>query len=157
MQKITPCLWFDTQAEEAARFYTSIFKRSKIGAISRYGEGMPKPKGSVLTVSFTLEGQSFLALNGGPQYQFTPAISLSVDCRTQKEVDTLWKKLTAGGQPGPCAWLTDKFGVSWQIVPSVLVKLMQDKDPVKAKRVMAAMMQMGKIDIAALRRAHRGD
>jgi predicted 3-demethylubiquinone-9 3-methyltransferase (glyoxalase superfamily) len=156
MQKITPCLWFDTQAEEAARFYASIFKRSRIGAISRYGEGMPKPKGTVLTVSFTLEGQSFLALNGGPQYPFTPAISMSVDCKTQKEVDTLWEKLSAGGQPGPCGWLTDRFGVSWQIVPSVLVKLMTDKDPVKARRVTDALMKMGKLDIAALQRAHRG-
>jgi predicted 3-demethylubiquinone-9 3-methyltransferase (glyoxalase superfamily) len=157
MQKITPCLWFDTQAEAAARFYTSIFKRSKIGAISRYGDGMPKPKGTVLTVSFTLEGQSFLALNGGPQYPFTPAISLSVDCKTQKEVDTLWEKLSKGGKPGPCGWLTDPFGVSWQIVPSILVKLITDKDPVKAKRVFDAMVQMGKIDIAGVKRAHRGE
>jgi predicted 3-demethylubiquinone-9 3-methyltransferase (glyoxalase superfamily) len=156
MQKIAPCLWFDRQAEDAARFYTSIFKRSKIEAISRYGEGAPMPKGTVLTVSFTLEGQSFLALNGGPQYKFTPAISLMVDCKNQKEVDFLWDRLTAGGQPGPCAWLTDKFGVSWQVVPRQLVKMIGDKDPVKAKRVMAAMMQMGKIDIAALQKAYKG-
>jgi predicted 3-demethylubiquinone-9 3-methyltransferase (glyoxalase superfamily) len=156
MQKIAPCLWFDGQAEEAAKFYTSIFKRSKIGAISRYGEGMPMPKGTALTVSFVLEGQSFLGLNGGPQYKFTPAISLLVDCRTQKEVDTLWEKLTAGGQPGPCAWLTDKFGVSWQIVPNILPKLISDKDPVKAKRVLDTMMKMGKIDIAGLQRAYLG-
>jgi predicted 3-demethylubiquinone-9 3-methyltransferase (glyoxalase superfamily) len=156
MQKITPCLWFDGQAETAAKFYTSIFKRSKIGAISRYGEGMPMPKGTALTVSFTLEGQSFLGLNGGPQYKFTPAISLMVDCQTQKEVDTLWDKLSAGGQPGPCAWLTDRFGVSWQIVPNILPKLIRDKDPVKAKRVLDAMMKMGKIDVAELKRAYKG-
>ncbi|HEV3026346.1 MAG TPA: VOC family protein, partial [Planctomycetota bacterium] len=142
--------------EEAAKFYTSIFKRSKVGAISRYSEGMPMPKGTVLTVSFTLQGQSFLALNGGPQYKFTPAISLMVDCNTQKDVDELWVKLSAGGQPGPCAWLTDRFGVSWQIVPNILPKLIRDRDPVKAKRVIDAMMKMGKIDIAELKRAYRG-
>ncbi|HLY76084.1 MAG TPA: VOC family protein [Planctomycetota bacterium] len=156
MQRITPCLWFDGQAEEAVKFYTSIFKRSRIGAKSRYGEGMPMPKGTVLTVSFTLEGQSFLALNGGPQYRFTPAISLLVDCRDQKEVDTLREKLSAGGRPGPCAWLTDKFGVSWQIVPSLLPKLIRDKDPIKTKRVLDAMMKMGKIDVAELKRAFKG-
>src|SRR5581483_10799937 len=147
MQKITPCLWFDGQAEEAARFYTSVFKRSAIGPILRYGEGAPFPKGTALTVSFTLEGQSFLALSGGPQYRFTPALSLSVDCKTQKEVDAYWEKLTAdGGQPVQCGWLTDKYGVSWQIVPQLLVKRLRDKDPVKAGRVMAAMMTMVKLD-----------
>ena len=156
MQKITPCLWFDGQAEAAAQFYTSIFKRSKIGAISRYGEGMPMPKGTAMTVSFMLEGQSFLGLNGGPQYKFTPAISLIVDCKTQKEVDTLWDKLSAGGQPGACAWLTDRYGVSWQIVPNILPRLIRDKDPVKTRRVIEAMMKMGKIDIAGLKRAYLG-
>ncbi|HVR83895.1 MAG TPA: VOC family protein [Planctomycetota bacterium] len=156
MQQITPCLWFDGQAEAAAQFYTSIFKRSRIHAISRYGEGMPMPKGTAMTVSFMLEGQSFLALNGCPQYKFTPAISLVVDCKTQKEVDALWDQLSAGGQPGPCAWLTDRFGVSWQIVPNLLPKLIRDRDPVKAKRVIDAMMKMGKIDIAELKRAYQG-
>jgi len=157
MQKITPCLWFDGKAEEAATFYTSVFKRSKIGAILRYGEGAPFPKGTALTVEFTLEGQSFLALNGGPHYSFTPAISLSVDCKSQKEVDAYWGKLTSGGGKAvQCGWLTDKYGVSWQIVPSVLVKRLCDKDPIKAKRVMAAMMGMVKLDIAALEKAYRG-
>jgi predicted 3-demethylubiquinone-9 3-methyltransferase (glyoxalase superfamily) len=154
MQKITPCLWFDGQAENAAKVYTSIFKRSKIGPITRYGEGGPMPKGTALVVPFTLEGQAFIALNGGPQYKFTPAISLSVDCKTQKEVDVYWGKLCAGGgQPGPCGWLTDKFGVSWQIVPTVLPKLLYGP---KAGPVMAAMMQMRRLDIAALQKASKG-
>jgi predicted 3-demethylubiquinone-9 3-methyltransferase (glyoxalase superfamily) len=157
MQKITPCLWFDGKAEAAATFYTSIFKRSKINAISHYGDGMPMPKGTAMTVSFTLEGQSFLGLNGGPQYKFTPAISLMVDCKTQKEVDVLWGRLSAGGQAGPCAWLTDKFGVSWQIVPNILTRFIRDKDPVKSRRVLDAMMKMSKIDIAELRRAYKGE
>jgi len=156
MQRITPCLWFNGQGEEAAIFYTSIFKRSKIGPILRYGAGAPFPKGTALTVSFTLEGQSFLALNGGPEYRFTPAISLSVDCKTQKEVDAYWDKLTAGGKPVQCGWLEDKFGISWQIVPDVLVRRLRDKDPVKAGRVMSAMMQMVKLDIAALEKAYKG-
>jgi predicted 3-demethylubiquinone-9 3-methyltransferase (glyoxalase superfamily) len=154
MQKITPCLWFDGQAEDAARFYTSIFKRSKIGSITRYGEGAPMPKGTALVVPFTLEGQAYIALNGGPHYKFTPAISLSVDCKTQKEVDFYWDKLCAGGgQPGPCGWLTDRYGVSWQIVPTVLPKLLYGK---KAGPVMGAMMQMSKLDIAALQKASKG-
>lgn len=151
--KIVPFLWFDHQAEEAARFYTSLFKRARLGAITRYGEGAPMPRGSVMTVSFTLEGQGFVALNGGPQYQFTPAISLLVRCTTQKEVDRLYDTLADGGQRMPCAWVTDQFGITWQIVPTILMKLLSSKDAARARRVMAAMMQMQKIDIAALQRA----
>jgi predicted 3-demethylubiquinone-9 3-methyltransferase (glyoxalase superfamily) len=153
MQKITPFLWFDGQAEEAARFYTSIFKKSKIGKISRYGDVGPGPKGSVMTVEFKLEGQDFIALNGGPTYRFTPAISLFVDCKTQKEVDELWRKLSAGGKEVQCGWLEDKYGLSWQIVPNVLMRLLHDKDAKKSQRVMQAMMQMVKIDIEGLKRA----
>jgi len=156
MQKITPFLWFDGQAEEAMNFYISIFKNSKVGRVSRFGEAGPGTKGSVMTASFQLEGQEFIALNGGPQFKFTPAISFFVNCETQAEVDELWEKLSAGGQPGRCAWLSDKFGVSWQIVPTRLMKLMQDSDPEKSKRVMQAMLQMTKIDIAALERAYAG-
>ncbi len=156
MRKITPCLWFDHQAEEAARFYVSVFKRSKIGAVTRYGEGAPKPAGSVLTVSFKLEGQDFVALNGGPGFQFTPALSLSVDCKTQKEVDILWDQLSEGGTKSRCAWLQDRYGVSWQIVPTVLVKMLRGKNPERARRVMAAMLNMDKIDIATLQRAYAG-
>jgi predicted 3-demethylubiquinone-9 3-methyltransferase (glyoxalase superfamily) len=155
MQKITPFLWFDKEAEEAAKFYASIFKRSKMGAVRRYGDAGPGPKGSVMTVEFQLEGQDFVALNGGPVYQFTPAISLFVDCRTQAEVDGLWERLSAGGEKGPCGWLKDKYGLSWQIVPSALGELLQDKDPKKSARVMQAMMQMKKIDIDGLKRAAR--
>ena len=153
MQKITPFLWFDGQAEEAARFYTSIFKKSKIGKISRYGDVGPGPTGSVLTVEFKLEGQDFIALNGGPTYRFTPAISLLVDCKIQKEVDELWKKLSAGGKEVQCGWLEDKYGLSWQIVPNVLMRLLHDNDAKKSQRVMQAMMQMVKIDIEGLKRA----
>ena len=156
MNKITPCLWFDGQAEEAANFYVSIFKRSKIGAISRYGDAGPGPAGSVLTVAFELEGQSFIALNGGPMYKFTEAISLMVDCTTQAEVDELWDRLCDGGRPDRCAWLKDRFGVSWQIVPRVLIEFMSDPDPVKSQRVMRAMLQMTKIDIAKLEEAYAG-
>ena len=157
MLKISPCLWFDGQGEEAAKFYTSIFKRSKIGPILRYGEGAPFPKGTALVVYFTIEGQSYLALNGGPHYKFTPAISLSVDCKTQKEVDYYWDKLMAGGgKPMACGWLTDKYGVSWQVVPENLPKRLRDKDPVKAARVMEAMMGMIKLDMAALEKAYKG-
>ena len=157
MQKITPCLWFDGKAEEAARFYVSVFRRSKIGKITHYTEGMPLPAGTVLTVSFRIEGQDFLALNGGPEFKFTEAISLMVDCKTQKEVDELWAKLTAGGgQPVECGWLKDKYGLSWQLVPSILMKAIQDKDPAKVKRVMDAMMKMVKIDIAAIQKAYKG-
>ncbi len=157
MQKITPFLWFDTQAEEAANFYTSIFKDSKILAVSRYGDAGPGPKGSAMTVSFQLEGQQFLALNGGPHFKFTEAISLLVNCESQQEVDELWSKLTSGGgSESQCGWLKDKFGLSWQIVPTALGRMMSDADPQKAKRTVEAMLQMKKLDIAALERAHRG-
>jgi predicted 3-demethylubiquinone-9 3-methyltransferase (glyoxalase superfamily) len=153
MQKITPFLWFDSQAEEAAKLYTSIFKNSKIEIIARYGDAGPGPKGSAMTVKFQLEGQDFLALNGGPMFKFTEAISLLVDCQTQAEVDELWEKLSAGGEKSHCGWLKDKYGLSWQIVPRVLPQLLQDKDPAKAKRAMQAMLQMGKIDIQRLKDA----
>jgi predicted 3-demethylubiquinone-9 3-methyltransferase (glyoxalase superfamily) len=153
-QKITTFLWFDGNAEQAANHYTSIFKNSKILHVSRYGDSGPGPKGSVMTVLFQLEGQEFIALNGGPQFKFTEAISLLVDCESQKEVDELWRKLSAGGEEGPCGWLKDKFGLSWQIVPTVLFKLLHDSDPKKSKRVMDAMLQMRKIDIAGLQRAY---
>jgi predicted 3-demethylubiquinone-9 3-methyltransferase (glyoxalase superfamily) len=155
-QRISPCLWFDSQAEEAANFYVSIFKNSKITAVSRYGEAGPGPKGSVVVVGFELDGQSFTALNGGPMFTFTEAISMIVHCETQAEVDDYWEKLSAGGQPGCCAWLKDKFGVSWQIVPTALIELLQDKDAARAARVMKAMLQMTKIDIAGLQRAYEG-
>jgi len=154
-QKITTFLWFDGKAEEAAKHYTSIFKNSKILGTTRYGNAGPGPKGSVMTVTFQIEGQEFTALNGGPQFRFTEAISLLVNCDTQKEVDELWSRLTAGGEEGPCGWLKDRFGLSWQIVPSALFKMIQDQDPEKSKRVMEAMFQMKKIDIAQLERAYR--
>lgn len=153
MQKITTFLTFNDQAEEAANLYTSVFKNSKISNISRYGEGAPAPAGSVMTVTFQLDGQNFVALNGGSHFTFSEGISLFVNCENQEEVDYFWKKLSEGGEPGPCGWLKDKFGVSWQIVPSVLNKLLQDKDPEKAKRVMQAMMKMSKLDIATLENA----
>jgi predicted 3-demethylubiquinone-9 3-methyltransferase (glyoxalase superfamily) len=157
MQKITTFLWFDHQAEEAANFYSSIFKNSKVLNVSRYGEAGPGPKGSAMTVSFQLEGQEFIALNGGPHFKFTPAISLFVSCETQAEVDELWDKLTAGGGgPQQCGWLTDKYGLSWQIIPTALGRLMQDQDPKKSAAVMQAMLQMTKIDIAGLQKAHAG-
>jgi len=156
MQKIHPFLWFDSQAEEAMNFYVSIFKNSRIGKVVRYGDAGPGPKGSVMTATFELDGQQFTALNGGPHFKFTEAISFVVDCKTQDEVDELWEKLAAGGQPQQCAWLKDKFGVSWQIVPSALVELLSDPDPAKSKRVMEAMMKMTKIDIAKLRQAAQG-
>jgi predicted 3-demethylubiquinone-9 3-methyltransferase (glyoxalase superfamily) len=156
MQKITPFLWFNDQAEEAMRFYLSIFKNSKAGSISRYGDAGPGPKGSVMVATFELEGQQFIALNGGPQFKFSPAISFVVNCQTQKEVDDFWEKLSAGGQKQQCGWLTDKYGLSWQVVPTILGELMQDKDHEKASRVMQAMMQMTKIDIEGLKRAHEG-
>jgi predicted 3-demethylubiquinone-9 3-methyltransferase (glyoxalase superfamily) len=149
MQKIKPFLWFDGKAEEAMNFYISIFKNSKIVSISRAGEN-----GRVMGGTFQLDGQEFFALNGGPQFTFTPAISFFVNCETQQEVDDLWEKLSAGGEKGRCGWLKDKFGLSWQIIPSVLGKLMHDKDPAKAKRVHQAMMQMNKIDIQALQQAY---
>ena len=154
MQKITPCLWFDNNAEEAVNHYLSIFKNSKINKVLRCGDAGPGPKGSVLTIAFQLEGQDFIALNGGPIFKFNEAISLSVDCKSQIEVDDLWEKLSAGGQKSQCGWLKDKFGLSWQVVPSALVEMLQDPDPEKAKRVMAAMMKMGKIDIAKLKQAY---
>jgi predicted 3-demethylubiquinone-9 3-methyltransferase (glyoxalase superfamily) len=153
MQKITPFLWFNGQAEEAANLYTSLFKHSKIGNIARYGEAGPGPKGSVMSVTFQLDGQEFIALNGGPQFTFSPAVSFLVSCETQEEVDRLWEKLSEGGRTNRCGWLQDKFGLSWQIVPSVLGKMLHDQDPEKSKRVMSAMLQMEKIDIAGLERA----
>jgi predicted 3-demethylubiquinone-9 3-methyltransferase (glyoxalase superfamily) len=154
MQKITPFLWFDNQAEEAANFYTSIFKNSKIGAISRYGEAGPGPKGSVMVVTFQLEGEEFMALNGGPLFKFTEAISLSVNCETQEEVDELWEKLSEGGEKGRCGWLKDKYGLSWQINPTVLGEMLSDQDAGKSNRVMQAMLQMDKIDIGKLKQAY---
>ncbi len=154
MQKITPFLWFDHQAEEAMHFYTSIFKNSKVGTVSRYGEAGPGPKGSVMSVTFELEGQQFFALNGGPHFSFTPAISFFVNCETQREVDELWEKLSAGGEKNSCGWLRDKYGVSWQIIPSALGRMLQDKDPEKSTRVMKAMLQMKKFDIEGLTRAY---
>jgi predicted 3-demethylubiquinone-9 3-methyltransferase (glyoxalase superfamily) len=154
MQKITPFLWFDNNAEDAVNHYLSIFKNSKIVTTTRYGDAGPGPKGSIMTIAFQLEGQDFIALNGGPVFKFNEAVSLSVDCKTQQEVDELWEKLSAGGQPGPCGWLKDKFGLSWQVVPAALIAMLQDKDAEKVKRVMAAMMKMSKIDIAALKQAY---
>ena len=154
MQRITPFLWFDDQAEEAANFYVSIFGNSKIVTVARYGEGGPGPKGSVMTVVFRLDGQEFIALNGGPHFTFTEAVSFSVDCKTQEEVDELWEKLSAGGEKGPCGWLKDKYGVSWQIIPAALGQMLGDKDPQKSRNVLQAMLQMTKIDIATLRRAY---
>jgi predicted 3-demethylubiquinone-9 3-methyltransferase (glyoxalase superfamily) len=153
MQKVTPFLWFNGNAEEAANFYISIFKNSKMGKISRYGDAGPGPKGSAMSVTFQIEGQEFFALNGGPQFKFTPAISFFVNCETQQEVDELWEKLSAGGRTDRCGWLQDKFGLSWQIIPTVLGQLLGDKDPQRAKRAMQAMLQMTKIDIKKLQQA----
>ena|SRR6266508_1671797 len=153
MQKITPCLWFDTEGEEAARFYTSVFPNSRIVDVARYGAAGPRSEGTVMTVSFELDGQSFVALNGGPEFTFNEAISFQVSCENQEEVDAFWSTLSEGGEEGPCGWLKDKFGVSWQIVPTVLPKLLGDPDPEKSQRVMAAMLKMGKIEIGALERA----
>ena len=158
MQKITPNLWFDDQAEEAVNFYTSIFKNSKILNVSRYPEGAPGLAGKVMTAAFELDGQEFMALNGGPQYKFSEAISFLVNCRTQKEVDELWQKLTAnGGEEGPCGWLKDKFGVSWQIIPTALGEMLSDPNPSKAQRVMEAMLKMKKIEIPVLQQAYAGE
>ena len=154
MQKITPFLWFDGKAEEAANFYTSIFKNSKIGRITRYGEGGPGPKGTAMSVTFQLDGQEFIALNGGPLFTFSPAISFFVNCKTQKEVNALWDKLSEGGEKQRCGWLKDKYGLSWQIIPSVLGEMLGDKDAEKSKKVMNAMLQMDKIDISRLRQAY---
>jgi len=154
MQKITPFLWFDSQAEEAANFYVSVFKNSRIVSASRYGEAGPGPKGSVMSITFELEGQTFIGLNGGPHFKFTPAISLFVNCASQPEVDELWEKLAEGGAIQQCGWLQDKFGLSWQIIPTVLADLLGDKNPVKSQSVMKAMLQMRKIDIQGLRDAY---
>jgi len=157
-QKITPFLWFDDKAEEAAKFYTSIFKDSKIGNITRYDEEAAgptgRPAGSVMTVDFQLAGKEFVALNGGPMFKFTEAISFVVNCENQEEVDYFWSKLSAGGEESRCGWLKDKFGLSWQVVPTVLIEMLTDKDTAKAKRVMHAMLQMDKIDIAVLKKAY---
>jgi|ERR1700722_10000760 len=154
MQKIVPFLWFDDKAEEAVNFYVSIFKNSKVGRVTRYGEAGPRPKGSVMSATFQLEGQEFFALNGGPMFKFTEAISLFVNCETQAEVDELWNKLSAGGQESQCGWLKDKYGLSWQIIPTVLGRMLGDENPEKAKKVMQAMLQMAKIDIDQLRKAY---
>jgi predicted 3-demethylubiquinone-9 3-methyltransferase (glyoxalase superfamily) len=154
MQKITPFLWFDGKAEEAMRFYVSIFKNSKIGAITRYGDAGPGPKGTVMVATFQLEGQEFIALNGGPQFTFSPAISFVVNCETQEEVDAFWEKLAEGGEKLQCGWLRDKYGLSWQIVPTVLGEMMQDKDAEKSQRLMKAMLQMTKLDIKRLKQAY---
>ncbi len=153
MQKITPFLWFNSNAEEAANFYISIFQNSKIVSVTRYGEAGPGPKGSVMSVTFQLEGQQFMALNAGPQFSFTPAISFFVNCQTQAEVDELWDKLSAGAKKERCGWLKDKFGLSWQIIPAALGELLGNKDPEKSKRAIQAMLQMDKIDIAKLQQA----
>jgi predicted 3-demethylubiquinone-9 3-methyltransferase (glyoxalase superfamily) len=153
MQRITPFLWFDDKAEEAMNFYVSVFKNSKVVRVSRYGEAGPGPQGTLMSATFQLEGQEFFALNGGPQFTFSPAISFFVNCETQQEVDDLWEKLSEGGEKSRCGWLKDKYGVSWQIIPSVLGKLLQDKDGAKANRVMKAMLQMDKIDIQRLEQA----
>lgn len=156
MQKINPYLWFNDNTEEAVLFYTSTFKNSKVVSFQRYGESGPGPQGSVMSATFELEGQTFMAVNGGPHYTFTPAISLFVNCENQQEVDELWDKLSAGGKPGRCGWLTDKFGVSWQIIPTALGQLLQSGDAEKAGRVMKAMLQMEKIDVHILKQAYDG-
>ncbi|WP_213959221.1 VOC family protein [Variovorax sp. dw_954] len=154
MQKITPCLWFDGQAEEALNFYAAIFKNSRVYNVKRYGDAGPGKKGSVLAANVELDGQEFMALNGGPMFKFTPAISLFVTCETQDEVDHFWHRLLEGGQPSQCGWLTDKFGVSWQIVPKALGQMLEDKDAAKANAVMSAMLKMVKLDVAALKSAY---
>jgi predicted 3-demethylubiquinone-9 3-methyltransferase (glyoxalase superfamily) len=159
-QKITPCLWFDSEAEEAAKFYCAIFKNSRISAVSRYPEAGQevhhKPAGSVMVVEFEIDGQTFTALNGGPNFKFTEAISLQVHCETQADVDYFWSKLTQGGEEGPCGWLKDKYGLSWQVVPAAIPKMMTDPDRAKSARVMNAFMKMKKLDIATLERAYEG-
>jgi len=155
MQKITPFLWFDGKAEEAMNFYVSIFKNSKVGRVTRYGDAGPGPKGSVMSATFVLDGEEFYALNAGPKYSFTPAISFFVSCETQEEVDDLWEKLSAGGRKDRCGWLQDKYGLSWQIIPKALGQMLGDKDPAKSKRVMMAMLQMTKIEIEGLKQAYQ--
>ena len=158
MQKIAPCLWFDDNAEEAVKFYTSLFKNSKILQISHYGEAgsrvAGRPKGSIMTITFQLDGQDFMALNGGPHFKFTPAISLMVNCATQAEIDEYWDKLSAGGETQPCGWLTDRFGVSWQIVPTALAQMMRDDQAEKSERVMEAILEMEKLDLPTLEKAY---
>ena len=156
MQGITPFLWFENQAEEAAKFYVSVFPNSRIKQTTRYGEEGPGPKGTVMTVSFELDGHEFVALNGGPQFSFTQAVSFVVNCDTQAEVDAFWEKLSAGGEKIQCGWLKDRYGLPWQIVPTALGRLLCDKDPQKSRRVMKAMLQMKKLDVAALERAYAG-
>jgi predicted 3-demethylubiquinone-9 3-methyltransferase (glyoxalase superfamily) len=153
MHEITPCLWFDTDGEDAAKLYTSVFPNSRILEVTRYGSAGPRAEGMVMTVSFELDGQKFVALNGGPDFTFSEAISFQVDCKTQEEVDAFWSKLSEGGEEGPCGWLKDRFGVSWQIVPTVLTELIADPDPEKSQRVMEAMLKMNKIEIDALEQA----
>jgi len=154
-QKITPFLWFDHEAEEAVGFYTAIFNNSRVSTVTRYGDAGPGPKDSVMTMAFELDGQGFVALNGGPQFQFTPAISFVINCESQEEVDHYWDRLSAGGQEIQCGWLRDKWGVSWQVVPTALIEMLQDKDAARAQRVMKAMLQMKKIEIARLEEAYR--
>lgn len=156
MGKITPFLWFNDKAEEAMNFYVSIFKNSKTGSVTRYGDAGPGPKGTVMSATFQLDGQEFFALNGGPHFTFTPAISFFVNCETQQEVDELWEKLSEGGEKQRCGWLKDKYGLSWQVIPSALSEMLHDKDAAKSSRVMKAMMQMDKIDIKILRQAYDG-
>ena len=157
MQKITPFLWFDNNAEEAANFYVSVFKNSKVLNIARYGEVGPGPKGTVMTVEFELDGQEFVALDGGPQFKFTEAVSFVVNCDTQEEVDYYWERLSEGGEKSRCGWLRDKFGLGWQVTPTILGKLLADKDQEKANRVMQAMLKMDKLDIEPLQRAYEGN
>ena len=154
MQKITPFLWFDTQAEEAANFYVSVFKNSRVITVARYGDTGPGPKGSVMTVEFELDGERFVGLNGGPNFKFTEAVSFVVNCRDQEEVDHFWEKLSAGGEEMQCGWLKDKYGLSWQIVPTIAIEYLKDKNAEKSQRVMAAIMKMVKIDIATLKQAY---
>jgi predicted 3-demethylubiquinone-9 3-methyltransferase (glyoxalase superfamily) len=156
MRKVTPFLWFDTQAEEAANFYVSIFKNSKLGKVSRYGDAGPGRAGSAMTVEFELDGQPFIALNAGPQFKFNEAVSFSIDCKTQEEVDAFWQRLTEGGEEGQCGWLKDKYGLSWQVNPTILGQMLSDPDREKANRVMQAMLKMKKINIATLKRAYAG-
>lgn len=157
MPRITPFLWFDGEAEEAAQFYVSVFKNSRIGKVARYGDAGPGPAGSAMTVEFQLDGQQFIALNGGPDFKFNEAVSFSIECKSQEEVDEYWKKLTAdGGEEGPCGWLKDKYGLSWQVNPTILGQMLSDPDRAKADRAMQAMLKMKKIDIATLKRAFEG-
>ena len=153
MPQLTPCLWFDTEGEEAAELYTSVFPNSKILEVARYGSAGPRPEGTVMTVTFELDGQEFLALNGGPDFTFNEAVSFQIPCRDQAEVDHYWEQLGAGGEHGPCGWLKDRFGLSWQVVPTRLTELLEDPDREKSQRVMAAMLQMGKLEIAELEEA----